>query len=169
MKRTAVILASTVCLGVTTASAMAADVSLPLRKAGKWEQVTVMEEGGKKHEQTLTICIDADMEHNTAAASSAEHAQHCSKYEIKKDGDKVVIDATCKMNGRVVDSRTEMSGDFQNAFDVKIDSTTSGIHQAQSISIKRLIEQKGKYLGESCGELKAGEAMGTDGTKLMVQ
>ena len=32
---------------------------LPLRKAGRWEQKTTMEEGGKKHEQTLTICIDA--------------------------------------------------------------------------------------------------------------
>ena len=26
-----------------------------------------MDEGGKKHEQTLTICIDADMERNTAS------------------------------------------------------------------------------------------------------
>ncbi len=88
---------------------------------------------------------------------------------MKKDGDKVVIDATCKMNGRDVESLTEMRGDFQNTFDVKISSTTSGFRDAQSISIKRVIEQQGKYLGESCGDLKAGEAMGTDGTKVMVQ
>ena len=109
------------------------------------------------------------MERNTALASNADHKSQCSKYELKKDGDKVVIDATCKMNGRDVQSRTEMSGDFQNAFDVKISSTTSGIQDLHSISIARVIEQQGKYLGESCGDLKAGEAMGTDGTKLMVQ
>jgi hypothetical protein len=62
-----------------------------------------------------------------------------------------------------------MSGDFQNAFDVKINSTTSGIQDSQSISVKRVIEQRGKYLGESCGDLKAGEAMGSDGNKIMVQ
>ena len=150
-------------------TALAADVELPLRKAGKWEQKTTMEEGGKNHEQTLTICIDAEMERNTAVNSAGEHKAHCTKYEVKKDGDKVVIDATCKMNGRDVESFTEMSGDFQNTFDVKISSTTSGMQDSQSISIKRVIEQRGKYLGESCGDLKAGEAMGTDGTKVMVQ
>jgi hypothetical protein len=52
---------------------------------------------------------------------------------------------------------------------VKIDSTTSGVQDSQTVSIKRVIEQQGKYLGESCGDLKAGEAMGTDGTKILVQ
>jgi hypothetical protein len=169
MKWTSAVLLATACVGLQGATALAADVELPLRKAGKWEQKTTMNEAGKKHEQTLTICIDGDMERNTAAASGAEHKSNCSKYEVKKDGDKVVIDAMCKMNGRDVESLTEMSGDFQNTFDVKISSTTSGIQDSQSISIKRVIEQQGKYLGESCGDLKAGEAMGTDGTRVMVQ
>jgi hypothetical protein len=147
----------------------AAASDLPLRKAGKWEQTTVMDEGGKRHEQTLTICIDADMERNTAVASDAEHKQSCSKYEVKKQGATVTVESTCKMNGRDVESRTEMSGDFQKAFAVKISSTTSGIQESQSISIERVIEQQGKYLGESCGDLKAGEAMGTDGAKILVQ
>ena len=73
------------------------------------------------------------------------------------------------MNGRDVESRTEMKGDFQTAFDVTINSTTSGIQDSQSVSVKRMIEQQGKFLGKSCGDLKAGEAMGTDGTRLMVQ
>jgi len=169
MKWIAAVLVSTISTGALAASATADDVKLPLRKAGKWEQVTVMDEGGKKHEQTLTICIDADMERNTAAASDEEHKRSCSKYEVKKEGDAVVVEATCNMNGRDVDSRTEMRGDFQTGFSVKIDSTTSGIQNQQSVSVKRVIEQQGKYQGESCGELKAGEAMGSDGTKLMVQ
>lgn len=163
------LLISAISAATIATSASAADVQLPLRKAGKWEQATTMDEGGKKHEQTLTICIDGDMERNTAAASDEEHKRSCSKYEVKKQGDAVVIDATCNMNQRDVDSHTEMSGDFQTAFTVKIDSTTSGIQNQQSVSVKRTIEQKGKYLGESCGDLKAGEAMGSDGTKVMVQ
>jgi hypothetical protein len=142
---------------------------LPLRKAGRWEQTTTMEEGGQKHEQTLTICIDADMERNTAQASDSEHRKSCSKYEVKKSGDTVIVESTCNMNKRDVESRTEMSGNFQDAFRVKIDTTTSGIQDSQTVSIKRVIEQQGKYLGESCGDLKAGEAMGTDGTKILVQ
>jgi hypothetical protein len=169
MKWTAAVLVASISAVALATTAAADDVKLPLRKAGKWEQTTVMDEGGKKHEQTLTICIDADMERNTAAASDEEHKRSCSKYEVKKDGAAVVVAATCNMNGRDVESRTEMSGDFQSAFTVKIDSTTSGIQDAQSISVKRTIEQQGKFLGDSCGELKAGEAMGTDGSKMMVQ
>jgi superfamily I DNA/RNA helicase len=105
----------------------------------------------------------------TAMASAAEHKQRCSKYDVKKDGSGVVVEATCNMNGRDVESRTEMSGDFQKTFNVKITSTTSGIQDSQSIAIDRVIEQQGTYLGESCGDLKAGEAMGSDGTRLMVQ
>ena len=149
--------------------ANATDPNLPLRKAGRWEQKTTMDEGGKKHEQALTICIDADMERNTAVASDAEHKKSCSKYEVKKSGATVIVESTCTMNGRDVESHTEMSGDFQNAFEVKINSTTSGIQDSQSITVKRVIEQQGKYLGESCGDLKAGEAMGSDGNKIMVQ
>ena len=36
-------------------------------------------------------------------------------------------------------------------------------------SVKRTITQDGKYMGESCGDLKAGEAMGSDGHKILVQ
>jgi hypothetical protein len=62
-----------------------------------------------------------------------------------------------------------MSGDFETAFKVTIRSTTSGEERGQSVSVKRTITQAGKYLGESCGDLEAGEAMGADGHKIMVQ
>jgi hypothetical protein len=52
-----------------------------------------MDEGGKKHEQTLTICIDADMERNTAVASDAEHKKSCSKYEVKRAGETVIVES----------------------------------------------------------------------------
>jgi hypothetical protein len=169
MKLTTAILLSAALAALQPATAYAADTDLPLRKAGRWEQKTTMDEGGKKHEQTLTICIDAEMERNTALASDAEHKKSCAKYDVKKEGGTVVVESTCNMNGRDVESRTEMKGDFQTAFDVTINSTTSGMQDSQSVSVKRVIEQQGKFLGESCGDLKAGEAMGTDGTRLMVQ
>ena len=169
MKLTTAILLAAASVALQPAAAYAAGTDLPLRKAGRWEQKTSMEEGGKKHEQTLTICIEAEMERNTALASDAEHKKSCSKYEVRKVGDTVIVESNCNMNKRDVESRTEMSGDFQSAFNVKINSTTSGMQDSQSVSVKRVIEQQGKFLGESCGDLKAGEAMGTDGTRLMVQ
>lgn len=156
------------CL-VLGAVAQAADPSLPLRKAGLWELSTTMDEGLGPKDQTLTMCIDADMERTTAAASADEHTKQCSKYSISRQGESTIVDMACQFASRHVASRTEMSGDFEKTFEVKIESTTSGEHNQQTVSVKRTIIQKGKYLGESCGDLAGGEAKGADGATILVQ
>jgi hypothetical protein len=154
---------------VLSGPVLADEVRLPERKAGLWELHTVMDEGLGPKDQTLTMCVDADMERNTVTASGVEHANQCSKYEIKREGDKTVVDMSCQFASRHVKSRTEMTGDFKSALLVKIESTTSGEHNGQTVAVKRTITQTGKYLGESCGDLVGGEAMGSDGTRVMVQ
>lgn len=148
---------------------LADEARLPERKAGLWELHTVMDEGLGPKDQTLTMCVDADMEHNTVTASGIEHENQCSKYEITREGDKTVVDMSCQFASRHVKSRTEMTGDFRSALLVKIESTTSGEHNGQTVAVKRTITQTGKYLGESCGDLIGGEAMGSDGSRVMVQ
>ena len=145
-------------------------VELPQRKAGLWELKTVMDEGDKgPRNESLTMCVEAEMERNTVRASIEEHKSNCTKYSVTREGGMTKVDAACDYNGRHVDSVTEMSGDFQTAMLVKIESTTSGMEKSQSITVKRTITQNGKYLGESCGDLEPGEAKSPDGTKVMVQ
>jgi hypothetical protein len=150
--------------------AFAGDVPrLPERKAGLWELKTTMDEGLGPKNQTMKICIDADMERTTVQSSNEEHAQQCSSYEVKKEGEATIVDMSCQFASRHVKSRTEMTGDFQSTLNVKIESTTSGDHNGQSVSVKRTITQTGTYLGASCGDLVGGEAVGPDGTKVLVQ
>ncbi len=148
-----------------------AEETLPQRKAGMWELKTSMDEGRGPREQSMKLCIDAEMEANTVKASLAEHKQNCEKYEIKKDGGKTTVNMTCTFNGRHVESLTEMEGDFSKSFNIKIASTTADTREStqQTITIKRVILQDGTYLGESCGDLRGGEALAADGTKVMVQ
>jgi len=152
-----------------SAPATADEVRLPERKAGLWEMVTTMDEGLGPKDQTITMCIDADMERVTAAGAAEEHGKQCSKHEIKREGESTVVDMSCQFASRHVVSRTEMSGDFKTAFQVKIESTTSGEHNSQTVSVKRTITQKGKYLSDSCGDLAGGEAKGPDGSRVLVQ
>jgi hypothetical protein len=78
---------------------------------------------------------------------------------------------TCSFNGRHVESLTEMEGDFSKVFKIKISSTTSDTREAtqQTVTVKRIILQDGTYLGESCGDLRPGEALSADGSKILVQ
>ncbi|WP_439543248.1 DUF3617 domain-containing protein [Hyphomicrobium sp.] len=150
-------------------AADAAEHTIPERKAGLWELITTMDEGLGPKTQTLTMCIDADMEHMTVVASNDEHRQQCSKYDIVREGDNTIVNMSCQFASRQVVSKTEMTGDFSKSLSVKIESSTSGDHNGQSVTVKRTITQTGNYLGENCGDLAAGEAKGTDGSRIVVQ
>ena len=166
--RPSLLIGAFIAIATLPASAVTAE-TLPARKAGLWELKTTMDEGNGPRDQALKICIDERMEANTIAASIADHKANCTKYEIKTADGVTTAEGECKYNNRAVISRTDMSGDFKTSFVVKISSTTSDATKQQSIVVKRTITQTGSYLGESCGELKGGEAMGPDGVKLAVQ
>ncbi|MBS0232142.1 MAG: DUF3617 family protein [Proteobacteria bacterium] len=147
-----------------------AGVTLPERKAGLWELRTQMDEGKGAHDQTMKLCVDAKMEKDTVLASIADHKENCSTYNIKASDDHTVVDADCLYNGRKVVSTTNMSGDFQSTFAIDIKSTTTDPSETrQDAAIKREITQLGKFVGESCGDLKPGEAEATDGSRIQVQ
>jgi hypothetical protein len=144
--------------------------TLPERKAGLWELKTQMDEGAGPKDQTMKMCIDAGMEKNTVMGSVADHKANCSTYDIKVTGGSTIVDSDCLYNGRKVISTTNMSGDFQSAFTITIQSTTTEPKQtAQSVVVKRTITQLGKFVGNSCGDLKPGEAEASDGTRMLVQ
>ncbi len=152
------------------ASSDDASATLPERKAGLWELKTVMDEGNGPHDQTMKLCVDAQMEKNTVSASIVDHKSNCATYDIKATAGSTVVDSDCLYNGRKVMSTTNMSGDFKSAFEIKIKSTTTEPEQtAQSVVVKRTITQLGKYVGDSCGDLKPGEAEAADGTRTLVQ
>ncbi len=172
MRLTALLLASfslSACLAFPVAADDAA-AKLPERKAGLWELKTVMDEGNGPRDQTMKLCIDQTMEKNTVLASIADHKANCASYDIKAANGATVVDSTCMYNGRQVISTTNMSGDFKSAFDIKIESSTSDPEQkTQTVVIKRTITQEGKFVADSCGDLKPGEAQAPDGTKILVQ
>lgn len=172
MKFSPATLASLLLSAVIAAPGIAENAKLPLRKSGQWEQKTVLDEGaGPRPEHVMQLCVDARMEENTAAASDMEHRNNCKSYTIRVEGDKTVMEADCDFGRQIVQSRTEMSGDFQKEFQITITSTTTnGGGDNQSKPIHRTIKQVGRYVGEKCQEgLAPGEAIASDGTKMLVQ
>jgi hypothetical protein len=149
------------------------NLDLPLRKAGLWEVHTQTDEGKGMRSQDLTMCIGEAMERTTVQRSGAENRANCSKYDVKKTPEGTTVDAQCTYDDRKVTSRTELHGDFTTVFKVKVESTTAGnaprAQGGQPVNVHRTILQEGKYLGESCGDLQAGEAKTASGTTVTVQ
>jgi hypothetical protein len=148
-------------------------LDLPLRKAGLWEVRTQTDEGKGMRSQDLTMCIGDAMERTAVRTSGAENRANCAKYDVKKTPEGTTVDALCTYDDRKVTSRTELHGDFTTVFKVKVESTTSGnaprAQGGQPVNVHRIILQEGKYLGESCGGLQAGEAKTAAGATVTVQ
>lgn len=128
-----------------------------------------MDEGRGPAQTAFKMCIDADMERNMVVASKMEHVNNCEKYEIKRNGSTVSVDSDCVFDRVKVTSRTVMTGDFANSFTVDIDSTTVPPDARQTVAIKRTIKQSGTYIGTDCGDVQPGEAVTSDGKKVLVQ
>lgn len=158
-------------LAAIGSGASAEETELPQRKAGLWELSTIMDDGSGRRDQVLTMCVDAEMERNTVRSSAAEHRANCESYDVKRSGDSIVVEAECSMSKANVNSRTEMRGDFHTSFKVHIESSTWRPAESgeQTRVVKRTIDQTGRYVSTSCGDLKGGEAMGTDGNRILVQ
>ncbi len=156
---------------ILAGTASAEQAELPKRKAGLWELTTSMDDGSGPREQVLKMCVDAGMERNTVQSSVAEHRANCKSYDIKRSDEAIIVDAECTMSKANVNSRTEMRGDFQASFKVHIESSTWRLTESgeQTRVVKRIIDQTGRYVDPSCGELKGGEAMGADGSRILVQ
>ncbi len=51
------------------------------------------------------MCIDADMERTTVAASADEHGKQCEKYAITQHGENTVVEMSCRFSGRQVEKQ----------------------------------------------------------------
>ena len=109
-------------IAVLTTDLRAAEdaLDLPLRKAGLWELQTRTDEGRGPRQQHLTMCVGEEMERKTVSASRAEYRSNCEKYEVKKTAEATTVDATCTVDIRQTTTHTELAGDFQTAFSVKV-------------------------------------------------
>lgn len=166
--RSKVVLVIAAALACLSAPSFASE--LPQRQPGKWKLSTEMDEGRGPIKQTLTMCITEAMEKATIESSATEHKSNCSRYDIKKDGDMTVVEADCAYAVDKVTSRTEMSGDFKSSFAVKIESTTvTQPPSGKAMTRHRKINQTGEHLGTDCGDIKPGEAIAEDGSRVMVQ
>ena len=103
MRSTALLFAPFAILVFSVLPAASDDTAptLPERKAGLWELKTVMDEGNGPRDQTMKLCIDAQMEKTTVSTSVVDHKANCTTYDIKSAaGARSSIPTACIMAAR---------------------------------------------------------------------
>ena len=141
--------------------AFAASSDLPKRKPGLW-QMTIASMGMPGH--AIKQCIDekTDARMQEQAIGNAD----CSKQEVKRSGNTVVMDSVCKMNGSTMTSHAVVSGDFDKAY--VIDSKTRMDPPMAPGMGEMTSKVKAEYLGPCGADMKPGDIAMPNGMKMNV-
>ena len=159
--RLAIIFASV----VVALPALAQD--MPSRKAGLWE-MTMTYEGRGAPPQTMQQCIDAATDKAMQDMSAGPRGQSCSKRETKKVGNTIVFDSVCSAGTGTTTSHGVVSGDFNSAYTVKINSKREGGPAIPNMPPETNMTIESKWLGPCKADQKPGDIIMANGMKMNI-
>lgn len=101
----------------------------PKRKPGLWSH-TIQSEGSN---QSMKICIDEDTDAKMTVWGQAASKEMCAQQSFTPAPGGYAFSSTCNMGGAgTIVSKGSITGDFNSAYTVKVDSTTTGASMAQA-------------------------------------
>ena len=105
----------------------AAAFDMPTRKPGLWQMTMKYEGAGSPSPPQISQqCIDAATDKEMIAYGSNMSREMCSKQDIQKVGEKIIVDGACQIGAMSIRTRAEYSGNFDSVFMVNTNSITTG-------------------------------------------
>jgi len=138
-----------VVLSIGYGVAASASSDAPQRKSGLWEMK--MSGGHMPGAMTMQQCVD---QKSDDISKMQQAKSNCTKNVVRREGDKIVAESVCKMEGTTATTRTVFTGNFDSAFKADIRSTYDppmhGIRESSSM-------MEAKWLGPCLAGQKAGD------------
>ncbi|MCW5692115.1 MAG: DUF3617 family protein [Pseudolabrys sp.] len=100
-------------------------LDMPARKAGLWE-LKMDFVGRELPGQTMKQCIDAATDKLMNQAYGGASKEACAKEDVSNAGGVMTIDSVCKFGPATVTSHAVVSGSFDSAYSVDVQSTREG-------------------------------------------
>lgn len=117
---------SVAAIGIVVSAAMPAfAIDMPARKPGLWE-LSMVFEGRNLPPQSSQHCIDAETDRMMNAMGNSTSQQSCSKQDIQRAGNSIVVDSICNFGGMTMITHGVVTGDFNSAYTVKTESRREG-------------------------------------------
>ncbi|GIK87236.1 MAG: hypothetical protein KJ018_07390 [Burkholderiales bacterium] len=112
-------LAIAAVLSVALGAAPVHAADLPRRRSGLWEITT--SQPGAPAAVSGQLCIDEKTD--DLAQQLAQGAMSCSRQQVRPEGDGWVLDSVCRLGESTATTRARISGRFDSAYQVDIDSS----------------------------------------------
>ena len=152
-------------LALAPASSVRAD-ELPIRKAGLWE-MKVMRTGSPMPDMTMQQCTDETTDKEMSTSFSPMSKEICSKRDTQQTATGYVTDSVCSVAGASMTSHSDIVGDFNSAYTVKITSHTGGGPAGAPRDSTMTVEAK--WLGACKPDQKPGDIVMPGGFKLNIK
>jgi hypothetical protein len=144
----------------------AAALDLPSRKAGLWE-IKTMHDNPQMPPQVMQHCIDAatDKAMNDKLGGGQDM---CSKQQIRKSGNALVAESSCKFGATAATTRAVYEGDFNSAYTVKVTATQEGGPARPQMRGTNNFVIEAKWKGPCNAGQRPGDVVMSNGTKINV-
>jgi Protein of unknown function (DUF3617) len=155
---------------IAAAPALAQD--LPTRKAGLWEMKMVFE-GRSMPPMSMRQCIDAatDKAMQAQYGSGGAAGATCSKQDFRNAGGSMTFDSVCKIGASTTTTHGVITGSFDSAYTMKINSTREGGPPAPGMAAtgESRMTIEAKHIGPCEAGQKPGDIMMGNGMKMNVK
>jgi hypothetical protein len=150
---------------VAAGAALADPVEMPTRKPGLWE--IKVNAGGQMPAMTMQQCTDATTDKDMATTFSPMAKEMCARQDIQKTATGLAIESTCNVGGMTSVSHTEISGDFNSAYTVKVTAKHSGGPAGMPAETSTTMEAK--WAGPCKATQKAGDIVMPGGVTINIK
>jgi hypothetical protein len=146
-------------------AALADPVEMPTRKPGLWE--IKVNAGGQMPAMTMQQCTDATTDKDMATTFSPMAKDVCLRQDMRKTATGLAIDSTCNVGGMTSVSHTEISGDFNSAYTVKVAAKHSG--GPAGVPAETSTTMEARWVGPCKAAQKAGDIVMPGGVTINIK
>jgi hypothetical protein len=151
------------------AASPALAVDLPTRKAGLWE--LKMEFAGRNlPTQLMQQCTDAVTDKFMTLNFGGAADRNCQKQDVRNNGGIITVDSVCSFGDSITTSHAVVSGDFNSAYTVQVNSNRQGGRPMPRATPGGETQMRiaAKWLGPCATGQKPGDVMMGNGMKMNV-
>ncbi len=148
-----------------TRIAVAGPVEMPNRKPGLWE--IKVNAGAQMPAMTMQQCTDPTTDKDMAVSYGPMAKAACASQDMQTTATGFVLDATCTVGGITSTSHSEINGDFNSAYTVKVSTKSDG--KRPGLPPESVTTIDAKWIGPCKADQKAGDMLMPGGMKINIK
>jgi hypothetical protein len=94
----------------------------PKRKSGLWE-ITRTSSYTEEQPRRIQLCVDQASDNPLQQLAEGMRGETCTADKVSRDGDKLVVEATCKLRASTAKTHAIITGKFDSGYTVQSQST----------------------------------------------